>query len=160
MPSDPAESTIEYSRPSLEHDLYRHPSVQLLPKAMALGISSPSANSQHEASKRAQYRQYYELYSFGIILIEIGLWEQISTLWKPHYTPERFPQKLLDGYVPKLGPKMGARYRDIVRSLLTLELSVIEKRTDDYSDAKPAENQAARAEMYWRVVKPLEECRA
>jgi hypothetical protein len=58
------------------------------------------------------------LFSLGIILLEIGLWKQIETLWKPKYTPEEFLDKLLTVYVPHLGHKMGEIYRNIVWELL------------------------------------------
>jgi hypothetical protein len=61
----------------------------------------------------------HDYYSLGIVLLEIGLWDQITTMWKPKYTRQNFLEKLQSSYVPKLGPKMGAVYRDVVARLLS-----------------------------------------
>jgi len=105
-PTDPAESTLEYSRPSGEHDIYRHPDV--LRSNPFLPVSR----------KYIRYRQRHDLFSLGIILLEIGLWDQAKALKKPRYTPEKFLEKLITAYVPLLGHKMGAVYRDVVQALL------------------------------------------
>jgi hypothetical protein len=133
-PSDPSESTLEYSRSSLENDLYRHPQVACYFK---------------QSNYRARYRQWHDLYSVGVILLEVGLWEEVRALWKDHYTHERFHRKLLDSYVPRLGQKMGAIYRDVVRLLLSLELG-----NDGNSETETGRD------VYWRVVGQLQFCKA
>lgn len=105
-PSDPHESTFEYSRPSEEHDVYRRPDLQR---------SNPFFQG---TGKHVRFEQCHDLYSLGIILLEIGLWDRASALKKPQYSPERFLQKLFTAYVPLLGHRMGATYRDVVRALL------------------------------------------
>lgn len=110
-PSDPAESTLEYSQlqQSSDHGLYRHPSIQRSNVAMFGNATS---------AEHVRFRQRHDLFSLGIILLGIGLWEQVVQLWKEKYTPEKFLEKLLTAYVPALGHKMGAIYRDVVWELL------------------------------------------
>jgi hypothetical protein len=105
--SDPEESTIEYSQNNLAHNLYRHPE--------AIRSSSGTTN--------ARFAQIHDLYSLGIILLEIGLWDQVGAMWKEKYTIKQFREKLLKAYVPRLGHKMGAIYRDVVHDLLSSTVS-------------------------------------
>ena len=106
-PQDPNEITLEYSQENdTTHNLYRHPEIQ------RSNLIFPSL------AKHIRFQQRHDLFSLGIILLEIGLWEQIETLWKPKYTPEKFLDKLLTVYVPHLGHKMGEIYRNIVWELL------------------------------------------
>ncbi|KFY22789.1 hypothetical protein V493_06320 [Pseudogymnoascus sp. VKM F-4281 (FW-2241)] len=106
-PQDPNESTLEYSQSNdTTHDLYRHPDVQ------RSHLTKPSQ------TRHIRFQQRHDLFSLGIVLLEIGLWEQIETLWKPKYTPDKFFDKLLSVYVPALGHRMGEVYRDVVWELL------------------------------------------
>lgn len=158
-PSDPAESTIEFSRPNRMHDLYRHPD-----------IISGRANPFMAHQVRQQQR--HDLYSLGIILLEIGLWEQIKSLWKDKYTHQEFLEKLLRVYVPKLGHKMGAIYRDVVHDLLVVHeevrLNVLEVKFKMLSDRDPSDvdsilnvaNHPVRELDWWDIVGRLEKCAA
>ncbi|MCJ1282089.1 hypothetical protein MMC26_001412 [Xylographa opegraphella] len=117
-PSDPTESTLEYSQllDSSDHDLYRHPAIQR---------SNMARYDRSNRMKHVRYQQRHDLFSLGVILLKIGLWEQIVQLWKKKYTPEAFLQKLLDVYVPALGHKVGTVYQDIVSELLVGDESSI-----------------------------------
>lgn len=117
-PSDPAESTLEWTSstsPSVDnpHSLYRHPSTFL--------SSSTTADHNNDAGIGSlSRRQRYDLFSLGLILLEVGLWEQLSAMWKPKYSqsPVDFIRKLLRAYVPRLEHRMGTIYSGVVRSLL------------------------------------------
>src|SRR5438045_4026107 len=80
-----------------------------------------------------RFQTVHDLYALGVILLEIGLWRRINTLWKDKYTQARFHEKLVTAYVPRLGPKMGIIYRDTVQRLLTLPVTQ-ETRRDAASD--------------------------
>jgi hypothetical protein len=79
---------------------------------------------QHpDYAKTKRYRNGYDYYSLGLILLEIGLWTPLKA-WsrkaehltlKPHELREVFVSK----YVPRLGPRMGNKYQGVVRLLLT-----------------------------------------
>jgi len=71
-----------------------------------------------------KFKQTFDYFSLGIVLLELGLWYPISGLRKDHAdigTQEEFRQKLLKSYVPQLGEKMGALYRDAVEFCLDAE---------------------------------------
>lgn len=108
-PTSPEEVTLEQSKSTLEHSLYRDP---------VLMIQNGSSIDDLER-ERVRQQMRHDYYSLGIVLLEIGLWDQITTLWKTKYTRQGFREKLQSSYVPKLGPKMGAVYRDVVLRLLT-----------------------------------------
>ncbi|KAL4889204.1 hypothetical protein BDV59DRAFT_187118 [Aspergillus ambiguus] len=60
----------------------------------------------------------YDLYSLGLVLLEIGLWTPISRLWKMKYTPSMFKQRIENVYLQKLGPKCGSAYIHVVQLCL------------------------------------------
>lgn len=71
---------------------------------------------------RRRFRPEFDYYSLGIVLLEIGLWtslEKIMAEWevdsKWEASPENLQKRLLTSKVPKLGPLMGASYRDAVK---------------------------------------------
>lgn len=60
----------------------------------------------------------YDLYSLGLVLLEIGLWTPISRLWKMKYTNSMFKQRIENVYLQKLGPKCGSAYLHVVQLCL------------------------------------------
>ncbi|THC97646.1 hypothetical protein EYZ11_002872 [Aspergillus tanneri] len=60
----------------------------------------------------------YDLYSLGLILMEIGLWAPISRLWKMKYNNSMFKQRIENVYLQKLGPKCGSAYLHVVQLCL------------------------------------------
>lgn len=60
----------------------------------------------------------YDLYSLGLILLEIGLWAPIGRLWKTKYDRSWFKHRVEDLYVKKLGPKCGKAYLEVVQLCL------------------------------------------
>ena len=130
---------LEHSQSSLENDLYRHPEV-----------------SCHFGQSGTKYRKCHDLYSLGIVFLEIGLWKRVHLLWKDHYSHEGFRPKWLESYVSQLGPKMGAIYREVVRILVSMEL---DSDTNEQSCEQNPENGPG-SEMYWRVIRELEKCNA
>lgn len=57
----------------------------------------------------------YDVFSVGLILLEIGLWRPLPTFWKPKYDRALFHDRLHKYYVPKLASKCGTRYMNLVR---------------------------------------------
>lgn len=113
-PSDPAEVTAEWTAnpvptSSNPHSLYRHPALQ-----------TPHRSAQVAGTVGLLRRQRYDLFSLGLVLLEIGLWERLDALWKPKYAaePGAFVAKLLRAYVPRLRHRMGAVYCGVVEELL------------------------------------------
>ncbi|KAJ5621338.1 hypothetical protein N7528_006121 [Penicillium herquei] len=60
----------------------------------------------------------YDLYSLGLVLLEIGLWAPIGRLWKMKYDRTWFKHRVEDLYVKKLGPKCGVAYLQAVQLCL------------------------------------------
>ncbi|PQE11249.1 small s protein [Rutstroemia sp. NJR-2017a BVV2] len=91
------------SKNSTAEDLHRHPS---------------SLNTSM-AMPRKPYCKPYDIYSLGLILLEIGLWKTLQTYHKSHYSAERFRDKMvLQNLVPGLGSKTGRVYREVVERCL------------------------------------------
>src|SRR3569833_1804053 len=111
-----------------------------------------------------RYRNGYDYYTLGIVLLEIGLWTPLQA-WARGSTaktgpgtddrrtlnPYQFRDLLLSRYVPRLAPRMGQSYHDVVKTLL-----------DDVLDPCPAVecpevgNEAEAFNKFLRlVVEPL-----
>lgn len=60
----------------------------------------------------------YDLYSLGLVLLEIGLWTPISRLWKMKYNNTMFKQRIENVYIKKLGAKCGTAYLHMVQLCL------------------------------------------
>lgn len=60
----------------------------------------------------------YDLYSLGLVLMEIGLWTSVSRLWKIKYNNSMFKQRIENLYLKKLGPKCGTAYLNVVQLCL------------------------------------------
>ncbi|KAF4632468.1 hypothetical protein G7Y89_g5657 [Cudoniella acicularis] len=167
-PTDPSSSTLEYSQTHFSHDLYRHPDVAQFASRKIL----------RSGNERERFQMKHDLYSLGIVLLEIGLWRRVEMLWKERYESDhkRFWRKLVEAYVPRLGPKMGAVYRDVVGGLLGLEVAKGEVgeemeetgRRNDVEAASLGDRGAGpkiprtglSSEVYWDVVQKLEKCHA
>jgi len=98
-PDDMGELSVASRNPATS-DLHRHP-------ASLNGMS------------RKQYCKSFDIYSLGLVLLEIGLWKVLQTYHRPHYTAERFRDKVvMQNLVPNLGSKTGRVYRDVVERCL------------------------------------------
>ena len=60
----------------------------------------------------------YDLYSLGLVLMEIGLWTPVSRLWKMKYNNSMFKQRIENLYLQKLSPKCGTAYLNVVQLCL------------------------------------------
>ncbi|KAI9370573.1 hypothetical protein BJX61DRAFT_515163 [Aspergillus egyptiacus] len=60
----------------------------------------------------------YDLYSLGLVLMEIGLWTPISRIWKLKYDNSLFKQRVESMYLKKLGPKCGSAFTHMVQLCL------------------------------------------
>jgi serine/threonine protein kinase len=84
------------SKGNAASDLHRHPS---------------SLNGM----SRKPYCKSFDIYSLGLVLLEIGLWKVLQLYHKPHYTAERFRDKVVvQNLIPNLNSKTGRLYRDVV----------------------------------------------
>ncbi|KAK2589782.1 hypothetical protein QQS21_012541 [Conoideocrella luteorostrata] len=109
--SDPYLIGFDASRPDLDTAL------SMVPK-------NPSIENihRHPASTRGlTYCKAFDVYSLGLVLLEIGLWKVLQAYYKPHYSADRWRDKVvLAVLVPGLGSKVGKRFRETVEMCLAV----------------------------------------
>lgn len=68
---------------------------------------------------RKPYCRSYDIYSLGLVLLEIGLWKALQIYHKPHYSAQRFLERVvIQNLVPNLGSKTGRIYKEVVERCL------------------------------------------
>lgn len=78
-------------------NIYRHPERQGLP------------------SKEAKFEKIHDIYAFGVLLLEIGMWTVCQELLRDEtLSPEAIRDVFIETARVRLGPSMGQRYRDAV----------------------------------------------
>ncbi|KAL7946423.1 prion-inhibition and propagation domain-containing protein [Trichoderma barbatum] len=96
-----------------------------LDTALSVVPRNPSIEDlhRHPASLRGRpFIKPFDIYSFGLVLLEIGLWKVLQTYYKAHYSAERWRDKVvLAVLVPGLGSKVGKRYREVVEMCLRVD---------------------------------------
>ena len=60
----------------------------------------------------------YGIYSFGLILLEVALWQPVSFFVKKGHTIERFHDEILKTVTAELGHVMGGKYRETVKNCI------------------------------------------
>ncbi|KUJ08140.1 kinase-like protein [Mollisia scopiformis] len=70
-----------------------------------------------EGGPNLRFREEFDYFSLGIVLLELGLWRTLSSMTKgkERAKSSEIRQYLLDEMVPSLGSYMGKVYRDLVR---------------------------------------------
>ncbi|KAF3344964.1 hypothetical protein VdG2_07150 [Verticillium dahliae VDG2] len=120
------EMSVNPRNPSIVN-LYRDPRVSSFGSGSGSGSKNSSSknSSSNDSSStncpRQPYRKSHDIYSLGLVLLEIGWWKVLSTYYKPHYSAERWRDKVvLPVLVPGLASKTGRLYRDVVERCLTV----------------------------------------
>ncbi|KAI9700872.1 MAG: hypothetical protein M1836_002242 [Candelina mexicana] len=102
-----SEEMTEKPPENAEYDVYRHPST-------------------HGDSPRTNYKKTFDIYSLGIVLLEIAYWQPIDKILSiPDLRTARPPvlhrireQLLEEGYLSEVGGRMGDMYEEVVRACL------------------------------------------
>lgn len=93
-----------------------------LDTALSVVSRNPSIATlhRHPASLRGMpHCKPFDIYSLGLVLLEIGLWKVLQAYHKPHYSADRWRDKVvLSALVPGLNSKVGRRYREVVEMCL------------------------------------------
>ncbi|KAG7284948.1 hypothetical protein NEMBOFW57_009563 [Staphylotrichum longicolle] len=99
-----------------DHRLYWHPDRVVLFEAAANNRAGCSAGTPPCNLLPASYRREFDVYSLGILLLEIGFWCPIRRISRDSraQTPAAFASELRTRYVPELEGRMGKVYADIV----------------------------------------------
>lgn len=92
---------------------------------MSVASRNPSSLDLHRHPKslegidRKPYCKGFDIYSLGLVMLEIGLWKVLQAYYKPHYSSQRFRERVVMGLlVPGLGSKTGSVYRQVVERCL------------------------------------------
>ncbi|KAL6711650.1 hypothetical protein ACN47E_004584 [Coniothyrium glycines] len=83
-------------------------------------------------NKETPYIPQYDMYSLGLILLEVGLWQPLADLWKPKYTLHDFKQRIEDVYIRRLASKCGTAYMQAVRDCFWAADSIGDNTQDLY----------------------------
>lgn len=94
--------------------------------------------------KDIPYGPHFDMYSLGLILLEIGLWQPLGDLWKPKYTLNDFKRRIEEVYIRRLASKCGTAYMQVVR--------------DCFWAADGAEGLQDPSQLYNRVILRLQRC--
>jgi len=99
------------------------------------------------ANRSRRFRHSYDIYSLGLVLLEIGLWQDLQAFdasrWKDAYGFQRF---VLDRLVPHLWGQCGAIYGGVVKECLTM-------KSDDSDLAEKGQRRLA-----WNIAERLDKC--
>ena len=105
-----------------------------------------------ENQQFTKFRPQFDWYSFGILLIEIGLWQTIDQFMQEHSQKNNhdFFRTLIHDQLPMLAFSMGDEYVDIIRSCLT--------GRSETSNAPEMNHLDAATNLMWKqdVVIPLQ----
>lgn len=133
------EDSINPHQEPLASSIYRHPWI--------------------ERGQRTRYRPAYDIYSLGLILLEIGLWMPITSLWKTKYARLDFKLRLQTIYIKKLAAKCGSAYMRVVDYCLRAADGTTQSRVHTQPDStgnhQPPMQQM---EFYWKAIRKLEHC--
>lgn len=110
-----------------------------------LNIYRHPEDPKFTGSKDQPYNPQYDMYSLGLILLEIGLWQPLADLWKPKYTLHDFKQRIEDVYIRRLASKCGTAYMQVVRDCFLA--------ADYQGDQNPD-----LAQVYNRIIIRLQRC--
>ncbi|KIW95862.1 uncharacterized protein Z519_02926 [Cladophialophora bantiana CBS 173.52] len=75
----------------------------------------------------------YDIYSLGLLLLEIGLWIPLQKLWKPKYDRRLFMERVQRIYAHKLASKCGSKYMRVVQKCLQAPTEL--QYRNNYEDA-------------------------
>ncbi|KIW49528.1 hypothetical protein PV05_11200 [Exophiala xenobiotica] len=101
---------------------------------------------EHDA-RASEVVPAYDIYSLGLLLLEIGLWMPLSRFWKPKYNRTLFMDRMRRIYSPKLASKCGSRYMRVVKRCLEAPAEL--QFRNNYEDA---------GSFLLQVLKDLQQC--
>jgi len=126
----------------------------------AASTSSTLQHYQHyqhpDYSSSKSFREIYDYYSIGIVLLELGSWITLDVYLgnnsQLQSKPSDFRDILVNKYVPRLSHIMGATYKDVTLACLKSDFG--QDRTLGFVSM---EGQTVLREFYDKVVGPLGE---
>lgn len=113
-----------------------------------LNIYRHPEDPKFTGDKTKHYGPQFDLYSLGLILLEVGLWQPLADLWKPKYTLADFKQRVEDVYIRRLASKCGTAYMQVVRECFWAADRI----------ASGAESLQNFSQLYDRILIRLQRC--
>ena len=86
-------------------------------------------------SKDSEFTFGYDLYSLGLVILEIGLWAPLSELYKTKYTAADFKKRIENIWVEKLIPKCGTLFTRAVNNCVEFQ-DLFPKEVTDGAQAR------------------------
>jgi len=114
-----------------ETHLYQHPKLSAL-------------ESQNSVPR---YCRMFDIYALGCVLLELGLWRPLRSLWKPRYRkePGNWRTKLVETWATELRGRCGTQYEEVVRYCLRMDEMAGSLEADELS------------RFCWEIVAKLQE---
>jgi serine/threonine protein kinase len=113
-----------------------------------------------ESTAKQQYRPQFDIYSLGLVLLEIGLWRTIDTIWKQCQGDAGFRLLVRTEYCDRLLGKMGEVYWRAVQRCLNDDFGVGEENPDGGDLSPTVRNLSLQESFEKNVVCELERCHA
>jgi Prion-inhibition and propagation len=117
--------------------LYRHPDV--------MGLSGGPV---------ARYHPLHDIYSLGLILLEIGTWVRLEKRYMQGSPYQAFRGQIFAAAVPQLGPAMGENYKRAVEKCLTGEFEGM----DAFMGNEPDYALNLQRSFFWEVLDVVKKC--
>ena len=121
-------------------------------------MSSIYRHPETQRGERSTYKPTYDIYSLGLILLEIGLWMPLGRLWKTKYVRWSFKSRLQSIYVKKLAAKCGGTYMRLVEYCLRAADGVSVAQDSRHEPNEEIRTPRLHTDFYWKVIKELERC--
>ncbi|KAK0827448.1 hypothetical protein LTR73_005687 [Friedmanniomyces endolithicus] len=96
-------------------DLFSKCNVEGIKRAINLNIYRSPNDAPHDANRVLADDIRFDMYSFALVLLEIGLWTPIGDFYKAKYTLSDFKLRLERIWIPKLAQKCGSAYMRAVQ---------------------------------------------
>lgn len=125
-------SQLRFHHAAQERSLYQHPDLYSDQDIETIG------EQEAELLEQLRYRKSYDVYSLGVVLVEIGLWNPVRSLARETETPPEFHARILSDLLPELSYRMSRRYHGVVEKCLRGEfgdgdvIETSESSSDDH----------------------------
>ena len=122
-------------------------------------LETPLSKHPDYCTGKQAYRQFYDYYSIGIVLLELGSWSPLEEFIKRSLEcasrPSAFRDKLIDKYAPRLSHIMGVRYADVTLACLRCEFG--QGKLEGIRGSEPGQEPTELGDFFDKVVAPLGE---
>ena len=162
-------SVLSMQHMDRERSLFRHPDLDIHPCVVSTGNEYPEdlESLAEEAAKQGEkyrYRKSYDVYSLGIVLLELGLWQPVKGLFNRHHSLEASRDRMHKKLLPELRYRVGNTYYEVVKRCLEGDVGQAQMPAGTQAEGDDPELDALRETRIWLagfdkyVVSELEKC--